>query len=143
MEGFERGIRMARYRVCSIVAIAICAEILSLQAGAQPGAPAGEWRSYAADTFGSKYSAVEQITAENFSALEIAWKWQTADTHLVYEGEHGTSLVPAQALFDLMEAEEPGRCWSWQSSEPPAGRRPTGPAGGRRPVRKLLQRCRR
>ena len=100
---------MKRYRICSVLVVAMCAESLPLQAGAQPGATAGEWRSYAADTFGSKYSAVDQITAENFSALEIAWQWQTADTHLIYEDEHGTSLVPAQTLFDLLEAEEPGR----------------------------------
>ena len=51
-----------------------------ISVGAQPGATNGEWRSYAADTFGSKYSPLEQITADNFTDLEIVWRWQTADT---------------------------------------------------------------
>ncbi len=76
---------------------------------AQPGATAGEWRTYAADTYASKYSSLDQITADNFADLEVAWQWETVDTHLVYEGTHGTSLVPAQTLFDLLEAEEPDR----------------------------------
>ncbi|MEE2636774.1 MAG: PQQ-binding-like beta-propeller repeat protein, partial [Acidobacteriota bacterium] len=82
---------------------------VAVSATAQPGAADGEWRTYAADTFGSKYSALDQITADNFTQLEVAWRWQTVDTHLVYESEHGASLVPAQTLFDLLEAEEPDR----------------------------------
>ena len=34
---------------------------------AQPGATAGEWRTYAADTYASKYSSLDQITADNFA----------------------------------------------------------------------------
>ena len=100
---------MARYRICGVSVVAIFVLSVSLQVAAQPGAADGEWHSYAADTFGSKYSAVDQISADNFTDLEIAWQWQTVDTHLVYQSEYGTSLVPAQTVFDLLEAEEPGR----------------------------------
>ena len=100
---------MTPYRIRWVAALALVAGGISLQALAQPGATGGEWRSLAADTFGSKYSAVDQISAENFTDLEIAWQWHTADSHLIYESEYGTSLVPAQTLFDLLEAEEPGR----------------------------------
>jgi len=100
---------MTGYRIRWVAALALFAGGISLPALAQPGAIGGEWRSYAADTFGSKYSAVDQINAENFTDLEIAWQWQTADSHLIYESEYGISLVPAQTLFDLLEAEEPGR----------------------------------
>ena len=100
---------MTPHRIRWVAALALVGGGISLQALAQPGATGGEWRSYAADTFGSKYSAVDQITAENFTDLEIAWQWHTADSHLIYESEYGTSLVPAQTLFDLLEAEKPGR----------------------------------
>lgn len=100
---------MARYRICGVSVGAIFVLSVSLQVAAQPGAADGEWHSYAADTFGSKYSAVDQISADNFTDLEIAWQWQTVDTHLVYQSEYGTSLVSAQTVFDLLEAEEPGR----------------------------------
>ena len=67
----------------------------------------GEWRAYAADSAASKYSSLEQITADNFSALEIVWQWESADTHLVYADEHGTSLVSSDVVFDRLETEDP------------------------------------
>jgi len=82
---------------------------LSASVDAQQGATDGEWRSYAADTFSTKYAPLDQITADNFGDLEVAWRWRTADTHLVYDGEHGASLVTAATLFDLLEAAEPYR----------------------------------
>ena len=76
---------------------------------AQQGATGGEWRSYAADTWGTKYSPLDQITIENFADLELAWIWETADTHLMRTDDSGTSLVPSSVVFDLLEEEEPDR----------------------------------
>ncbi len=39
--------------------------------------PAGDWRSYAGDLRNHHYSALDQITAANFSALEVAWRFKT------------------------------------------------------------------
>ena len=36
-------------------------------------APDTEWRSYAADKANTRYSPLDQINAENFNDLEIAW----------------------------------------------------------------------
>ncbi len=91
---------------------------LAAPVAAQPGARNGEWRAYAADTYSSKYSPLDQITADNFDELEVVWRWRTADTHLVVEGEQGASVVPAETLFDLLEAAEPDR---WVT-RPGAGR---------------------
>ena len=55
----------------------------------QRGATSGEWRSYAGDLYGTKYSPLDQISDENFSEIEIAWEWQSADTLLPYQGELG------------------------------------------------------
>ena len=46
-------------------------------AAAQSGAPGGEWRTYGGDLGNTRYSALDQITAENFSDLEIAWRFKT------------------------------------------------------------------
>ena len=54
----------------------------AVSADAQQGATGGEWRFYAADTFSTKYAPLDQITADNFGDLEVAWRWRTADTHL-------------------------------------------------------------
>ena len=37
----------------------------------------GEWPAYGADPANTRYSALDQITAENFSTLEIAWRFET------------------------------------------------------------------
>ncbi len=37
----------------------------------------GEWASYTADTWGSRYRPLDQINASNFSKLEIAWRFKT------------------------------------------------------------------
>ncbi|HEX4684608.1 MAG TPA: PQQ-binding-like beta-propeller repeat protein [Gemmatimonadaceae bacterium] len=37
----------------------------------------GEWPSYTGDTRGSRYSPLDQISASNFSSLEIAWRFKT------------------------------------------------------------------
>jgi len=37
----------------------------------------GEWPSYTGDTRGSRYSPLDQITAGNFGALEVAWRFKT------------------------------------------------------------------
>ena len=43
----------------------------SLQA---QSAPVGEWRAFGADAANTKYSPLDQITAENFTELQIAWR---------------------------------------------------------------------
>jgi len=75
----------------------------------QRGATSGEWRSYAGDLYGTKYSPLDQISDENFSEIEIAWEWQSADTLLPYQGELGIVEVEAETLFDILEAERPDR----------------------------------
>ncbi|HCE04045.1 MAG TPA: hypothetical protein DEQ98_12495, partial [Acidobacteria bacterium] len=105
---------------CLTVPVLVVLNLACLAApvAAQPGARNGEWRAYAADTYSSKYSPLDQITADNFDELEVAWRWRTADTHLVVEGASGASLVPSETRFDLLEAEEPDR---WVT-RPGAGR---------------------
>src|SRR5436190_4285920 len=44
---------------------------------AQSGATGGEWRSYGGDIGHTRYSPLAQITAENFNALEVAWRFKT------------------------------------------------------------------
>ena len=40
---------------------------------------AGEWRDYAGDSRGLKYSPLAQINKDNVKSLQIAWRWVTAD----------------------------------------------------------------
>ena len=46
-------------------------------AAAQQGAPDGEWPTYGGDLGHTRYSALDQIDAGNFSDLEVAWRFKT------------------------------------------------------------------
>jgi quinoprotein glucose dehydrogenase len=36
----------------------------------------GEWRYWAADAWSTRYSALDQINANNFDSLQVAWQWK-------------------------------------------------------------------
>ena len=61
-----------------------------------PGA-AGEWRHHGADLASTKYSALDQINAENFAQLEVAWRWESADARL--QGAYDTGSYTATPLM--------------------------------------------
>ena len=105
MGAIERGIQ--------ITTIATVLWVVANPAGAQEGAVDGEWRAYAGDLGSTKYSPLEQITAENFDELEMRWHWRSVDTHLTRSTTHGTSLVPADTVFDILQADEPDRWTAW------------------------------
>ncbi len=59
---------------------ALLAAALTLAAAAAPGqlrVRDAEWSTYAADLAGSRYRALDQINAGNFSKLEVAWRFKT------------------------------------------------------------------
>ncbi len=44
---------------------------------AQSGAKNGEWRTYGGDLGNTRYAPLDQIRADNFNKLEIAWRFKT------------------------------------------------------------------
>ncbi len=92
----------------ALTAVVMAAACLAAgPAEAQYGAPAGgEWRSYAGDSGSTKYSPLDQITADNFGDLEVLWHWRSVDSHLVHSAPAGDSLVAADTLFDILQAAE-------------------------------------
>src|SRR5580692_9094293 len=66
-------------RKFSGVALAICALGCTLSVDAQSGAKNGEWRSYGGDLGNTHYSPLDQINADNFSKLQVAWRFKTAN----------------------------------------------------------------
>ena len=45
----------------------------------QDRATRGEWPAYAGDAYGTKYSPLDQITADNVGDLRVAWRWRSPD----------------------------------------------------------------
>jgi glucose dehydrogenase len=61
--------------VCLSVGVALTAAPPA--ARAQQGAKNGEWPTYGGDLGNTRYSALDQINADNFNKLEIAWRFKT------------------------------------------------------------------
>src|ERR1700677_3154486 len=66
-------------RKFSGVALAICALGCTLSVRAQSGAKNGEWRSYGGDLGNTHYSPLDQINADNFQKLQVAWRFKTVN----------------------------------------------------------------
>jgi glucose dehydrogenase len=61
-----------------IIALSLGVALLSPSpAHAQAGAKNGEWPTYGGDLGNTRYSALDQINADNFNKLEIAWRFKT------------------------------------------------------------------
>src|SRR5512132_330256 len=91
-----------RVRVASalcLVAAAIAWSNRSVR-GQAPSAANRDWPAYAADARGSRYSPLDQITASNFSDLEVAWRFKTDNlgTRPEYKLE-GTPIVVKGVLY--------------------------------------------
>jgi len=95
-----------------VVAALVMSGLLPGLAGAQHGATLGEWRSYGGDVGSTKYSALDQITADNFEELEIAWRWRSVDTHLSKSEGGGSWFGPATEIFEALVQDDPER---WQT----------------------------
>ena len=96
-----------------VVLVGLWCALAAGPAAAQYGARGGEWRSHSGDNGATKYAPIAQITADNFADLEVAWRWDTVDTLLAWSTPAGTSLLPADTVFDLLEREKPGRWAEW------------------------------
>ena len=65
--------------------LAILSILLFGPAQAQYGTLSGDWPSYGGDTGSTKYSPLDQINAQNFQELEVAWTWTSIDGGLDLE----------------------------------------------------------
>ncbi|MFT7652396.1 MAG: quinoprotein glucose dehydrogenase [Limisphaerales bacterium] len=68
----------------------------------------GEWRVYGADKAGTKYAPLSQINRENFSQLEIAWRWQSVDGRLSQTTANGGEWWSSKnEVVSQLERENP------------------------------------
>lgn len=98
-------------------AAAACIGIVALAAALSAQAPAGEWPTYGGDLASRKYSALDRITAANFSTLRIAWHVPTPDAQLSVTLPGGGEWTgPPQAVFAELNRQDPKR---WRDGDPP------------------------
>ena len=60
-----------------LAAVAAQAPVPQPPKTAAGAAAAGEWRTYGGDLASTRYSPLDQITAENFGTLRVAWRFRT------------------------------------------------------------------
>jgi len=64
--------------IARVVSIAVLASLLATaRLSSQSGAGKGEWPTYGADLGNTRYAPLDQINADNFSKLEVAWRFKT------------------------------------------------------------------
>ena len=72
------------------------------------GTENGEWRSYAGNVAGQKYSPLDQIDGTNFSELEIAWRWKSADALVGRTMPDGSEWwAPLETIVASLEEDDP------------------------------------
>jgi quinoprotein glucose dehydrogenase len=103
---------LGRATMVSLVALVF----LGAPATAQYGAADGEWRSYAGDVGGTKYSQLEQIDATNFSRLQQAWSWTTVDATLSTDASGGEWTGNSVDVFNALQDQTPDL---WRSDAHP------------------------
>ena len=68
----------------------------------------GEWRSYAGDVKGTKYSPLSQVDGSNFSDLEVAWRWKLVDRLVSRTMPDGSEWsAPLEDIVESLVADTP------------------------------------
>ena len=67
------------FGVVAAALLVIDAPSATLLSGPATSVDRGEWRDYAGDTYGRKYSPLAQINESNVKDLRVAWRWASAD----------------------------------------------------------------
>jgi glucose dehydrogenase len=111
----------ARRQVRRLFASAVCVLTVAAASGSiraqQRPAAAGEWRAYGADLANTKYSPLSQIDRNNFSRLQIAWRWKSADGFLSRTIPGGGELwANSDVIFEQLTKENPNL---WRDGESP------------------------
>ena len=73
---FRSNRRILELQQVTLVTLTLMMAPLSLSQAQDRGTPYGEWRYQSADSWGTRYSPVNQIDSSNFGDLEVAWTWQ-------------------------------------------------------------------
>jgi quinoprotein glucose dehydrogenase len=94
--------------VAAFVTLVFIVAPLTAESADAGDAATGEWRVYGADKAGTKYSPLDQIDAENFADLELAWRWQSVDGFLSKSTADGGEWWSSRdAVVGRLETETP------------------------------------
>ncbi len=81
--GRQGGTSTLRNLASSVLIVVLGAGLVA----AQSTVPDGEWHAFGRDAANSKYSPLDELTAENFTDLQIAWHWTSISQPVAAERE--------------------------------------------------------
>ena len=83
----------------TLAAVALSAPSIAAQ---DRGTPNGEWHYWGGDSWSTRYSPLDQINADNFESLEIAWIWRGDNySHEPQAQLRATPIYAAGKLFSV------------------------------------------
>ena len=85
----------------------------------------GEWRFWAGDAWGTRYSALDQINARNFDSLKVAWSWNSgafgADEYYrttpLYANGRLFTVATTRRVTTALDPETGETLWMWRLDE--------------------------
>ena len=72
----KRGALMTRKLTVLTLTLVLAVSVTGLM-GQEQGTADGEWPTYGGNLSNDRYSPLDQVTAENFSDMEVAWQFST------------------------------------------------------------------
>jgi quinoprotein glucose dehydrogenase len=100
---------------------------LGAQDGQKPvrGNVPGEWRVWGADLWSTRYSPLDQINAQNFDSLQVAWRWPAGAfgpdeyyrTTPLYANGRLFTVTSTRRVAVAMNPERGEALWMWRLDE--------------------------
>jgi quinoprotein glucose dehydrogenase len=123
-----RTIMMATTSAIVLVAVFLVAAKQSgarQRSGLVRGNVPGEWRYWGADAWSTRYSALDQINAGNFSSLQVAWRWNAAKdgedeyyrTTPLYANGRILAVATTHRYAYAINPSDGTTLWSWKLAE--------------------------
>lgn len=85
----------------------------------------GEWRYWAGDAWGTRYSSLDQVNASNFDSLKVAWTWNAAPfgadeyyrTTPLYANGRLFTVATTRRIATAIDPETGETLWMWRMDE--------------------------
>ena len=85
----------------------------------------GEWRYWAGDAWGTRYSSLDQVNARNFDSLKVAWTWNAAPfgadeyyrTTPLYANGRLFTVATTRRIATAIDPETGETLWMWRMDE--------------------------
>ena len=92
------------YTIRLSAAQGLCLTLLScapVPMSVTPSAPAGDWPSYGRTSSGDRHSPLTQITPQNVTRLEVAWRFHTGEMDSAFATRAFLEALQRRSLVSL------------------------------------------